>query len=178
MAIPRVVVLSGVSGAGKTTLARAFQQTAPEPFVYLAFDDYHQQMPAWLDEHSPAAGRWIEGFHRSIAAHADVGSNVVVDHLFLARSWFEELFTLLEPHAPLSVAVWCDFATLNRRGRARDRSGLAATQVANHQYHNASYHVSINSALPTRDNVLKLAADGSCAAPTIEGQDIETLIHA
>lgn len=70
------------------------------------------------------------GFHRSIAAMAEVGNDVVVDHV-LSEPWrLIDCLTVLRPEDVLFVGVRCSPAELARREEARgDRpSGLAALQ--------------------------------------------------
>jgi chloramphenicol 3-O phosphotransferase len=72
------------------------------------------------------------GFHRSLAAMAAAGNDIVVDHV-LSESWrLLDCLTVLRPEDVLFVGIHCPLDELARRELARgDRPpGLAA-----HQYH-------------------------------------------
>jgi chloramphenicol 3-O phosphotransferase len=181
----KVILLNGVSGAGKTTLARALQDQLSEPYIYLAFDDYHTQMPKWVSEDSEAAMNWVDGFHRSILAFASAGNNVIADHLFLARSWFDECLRLISKHKVLSVAVWCDIKELEERGSRHGKASLARRQVKELQrYLNADYDLVINTSNPVDECIKQIKAliedkalDWSAVfTRQIKGTDVQSLV--
>lgn len=70
-----IIYLNGTSSAGKTTIARALQDTLPAPYLYIGLDDFSRTFPARyvavqpLTEPIPPLAR--EGLAFRSARHAD-----------------------------------------------------------------------------------------------------------
>jgi chloramphenicol 3-O-phosphotransferase len=91
----QVVIISGTSGAGKTTTCQAFARRAEEPYLMLGMDLLVGTMIAGKytifgekkDEGyyglgwGPVGWKAIEAMHEMIAAAARIGQNMIVDHL-------------------------------------------------------------------------------------------------
>jgi chloramphenicol 3-O-phosphotransferase len=91
----QIVLVSGTSGAGKTTTCQAFARRAQEPYLMLGMDlllgsmipgkytifgekkDEGYYGLGW----GPAGWKAIEAMHAMVAAAARDGQNMVVDHL-------------------------------------------------------------------------------------------------
>ena len=128
------MLLNGASSAGKTTLARAFQDQRQEPWFHLALDQFRDGMPpAYRGLNSPegcpgARGLnvvpvtrgerrvtevrfgdvgqcMLAGMHRAIRAFALAGNDVVVDDLCLEPSILQDYLVALEGLWVLFVAV-------------------------------------------------------------------------
>ena len=144
----RIVLLNGASSAGKTTLARAFQDQRQEPWFHLALDQFRDGMPpAYRGLNSPegcpgARGlnvvpvtrgerrvtevrfgdvgqRMLAGMHRAIRAFALAGNDVVVDDLCLEPSILEDYLAALEGLWVLFVAVRAPLEVVQAREDAR-----------------------------------------------------------
>lgn len=102
-------------------------------FFHLAVDAFNamrSMRELGSEEFAAALRRTRMGFHRSIAAMAKVGNDIVVDHV-LSEPWrLVDCLTVLRPEDVLFVGVHCPLDELVRREQARgDRpSGLAAHQ--------------------------------------------------
>lgn len=130
----RIIFLNGTSSSGKSSIARELLQVLDDGvFFHLAVDAFNamrtrrELSPAELDR---ALRHTRMGFHRSIAAMADAGNDVVVDHV-LSEPWrLRDCLEVLRPENVLFVGVLCPLEELVRRERARgDREpGLAAYQ--------------------------------------------------
>ena len=72
--------------------------------------------------------RLVEGMHRMVAALADAGLSVIVDHVLLEPEWLPDLATRLAAHEVLFVGVRCPLNVVVAREAARkDRTiGQAA----------------------------------------------------
>ena len=140
-----VIFLNGVSSSGKTTIARVLQATLPVPYLHVQLDTFEQMLPDRYDEGGlfdwPVLfPRLLSGFHRSIAALAGVGNNLIVDHVAVYRegwpSTLIECAYLLAPYrafSSVSIARWTNCCAGNKRvvtGRpARPRANLSACTI-------------------------------------------------
>ncbi|WP_448317237.1 chloramphenicol phosphotransferase CPT family protein [Streptomyces sp. CO7] len=130
----RIIFLNGTSSSGKSSIARELLTVLDDRvFFHLAVDSFNAmrtKRELGQAELDAALRRTRMGFHRSIAAMAEVGNDVVVDHV-LSEPWrLVDCLTVLRPESVLFVGVRCSRDELLRRERARgDRpSGLAAHQ--------------------------------------------------
>ncbi|MDH6110642.1 chloramphenicol 3-O phosphotransferase [Kitasatospora sp. MAP12-15] len=130
----RIIFLNGTSSSGKTSIARELLDILDDGvFFHLAVDGFNAtrtKRALDAEELDAALRRTRLGFHRSIAAMAEVGNDVVVDHV-LSEPWrLLDCLTVLRPEDVLFVGVHCSLDELTRREQARgDRpAGLAALQ--------------------------------------------------
>ncbi|MGN5381221.1 chloramphenicol phosphotransferase [Streptomyces sp. MUSC 14] len=134
MASGRIIFLNGTSSSGKSSIARELLDILDDGvYFHLAVDGFNAMRTkrelgaADLDA---ALRRTRMGFHRSIAAMAEAGNDIVVDHV-LSEPWrLLDCLTVLRPDDVLFVGVHCPLDELGRRELSRgDRpSGLAAHQ--------------------------------------------------
>lgn len=74
---------------------------------------------AWADTRQA----FFEGFHASLAAYANAGNNLILEHILDTTGWLELLCNLLERHDVFFVAVYCSLELLIEREKNRgDRS--------------------------------------------------------
>ena len=153
-----VVVVNGASSSGKTSLARALQLLAPDPWLHAGIDRFWGMMPqAWMqlgaraeegvswlrgeDEYGrpvvhtvpgPVATRMARGMHRAVAALARAGSNVVSDDVFFDPAWAHDWAVALDGVDAWLVGLQCPQEELERRERGRgDRErGEARAEAA------------------------------------------------
>lgn len=150
MASPRVIVFNGVGSSGKSSIAKALQQIAREPFLHVEMDAFIDMLPPsafgqssgllfeTLEQDGRAAvaiksGPTVEclmrGMRRSISALAAAGNNLIVDDV-----WWEDeqadYRAVLQGVDLRFVAIHASLETLEARERERgDRViGLARWQ--------------------------------------------------
>jgi chloramphenicol 3-O phosphotransferase len=121
-------LLNGISSSGKTSIAQDLQQTLNEPYLRVSIDAFEDMLP---DRHEEAGvfawealfPKLLAGFHRSIAALAGTGANLIVDHVMVYRegwaSTLADCMTVLEPFAVYFVGVRCSLEEAKRREQAR-----------------------------------------------------------
>lgn len=150
----RVILLSGPSSAGKSSLARCIQHMLATPFMHFSSDHLAQALDARRSTAGPFSywaevrPRFFTGFHRSIAAFASAGNDLVVDHLIEFASWRDELRQLLTGFDLFLVGVHCSLEELERREHARGdrRLGEAREHVVDDQVHQlGAYDFEIDS---------------------------------
>ncbi|GLW54466.1 chloramphenicol phosphotransferase CPT family protein [Kitasatospora phosalacinea] len=134
MASGRIIFLNGTSSSGKSSIARELLDVLDDGvFFHLAVDGFNAmrtKRALGAEELDAALRRTRAGFHRSIAAMAEAGNDIVVDHV-LSEPWrLLDCLAVLRPEDVLFVGVHCPLDELTRRELARgDRPpGLAAHQ--------------------------------------------------
>ena len=145
----RLVVLNGVSSAGKTTLASAFRdaRAAVGEFWFLVgIDDVLSKLPAqWVDlglasgegsyvndgmrfETGPngvslrvgsVCRQLFEVYHRTVAAAVRLGLNVLVDDVVVDQATRDDWFRVLDGLDPTWVAIRCAPEIADQRERTR-----------------------------------------------------------
>jgi chloramphenicol 3-O phosphotransferase len=153
----RIIFLNGSSSAGKSTLAATLQKRLAEPYRYMSLDNYLQQFGKMVSEYqklgqsilpskptlnyppkfSPPSGlgglpflQLVPRFHQAVAAAANAGNRVIVDHVLQHEEWLKECLTLFEGLEVVFVGLYCPLEELERRELRRgDREpGLAKFQ--------------------------------------------------
>jgi chloramphenicol 3-O phosphotransferase len=130
----RIIFLNGASSSGKSSIARELLNILDDGvFFHLAVDSFNAmrtKRALGAEQLDAALRRTRMGFHRSIAAMAEAGNDVVVDHV-LSEPWrLIDCLTVLSPEDVLFVGIHCPVGELTRRELARgDRVlGAAASQ--------------------------------------------------
>jgi chloramphenicol 3-O phosphotransferase len=150
----RIIFLNGTSSAGKSTLAKALREILPEPFCYYASDQLADAGFRVLKRgmHHGMRGeraRFFDGFHRSIAAFAEAGNDLIVEHIVEEKSWAEDLRTRTAHLDIFWVGVHAPIEDLERRERERgDRTvGEARFHLKTHDY--CTYDLEVDTRDPT-----------------------------
>ena len=176
----RIILINGTSSSGKTTLVRKLQGTLPDLWLEMGIDRFAYALPGrvqgqltWpqlfryvrphgrLDgpfsiETTPLGNRFISGMHATAAALADVGLNVIVDHVILERAWLEECARLWAKLDVLFVGVRCPLEVVLRRELEREEArthGQAEAQFeVVHRW--ATYDVEVDTSVLTPDEAV------------------------
>ncbi|WP_121751235.1 AAA family ATPase [Streptomyces sp. E2N166] len=135
MTAGRIIFLNGTSSSGKSSIARELLNVLDDGvFFHLSVDSFNAMRTKRAigpEELDAALRRTRMGFHRSIAAMADVGNDVIVDHV-LSEPWrLLDCLSVLCPEDVLFVGVHCPLEELRLRERAR---GDRPPGLAEHQY--------------------------------------------
>ena len=151
----RIIFLNGTSSSGKSSIARELLAILDDGvWFHMAVDGFNamrSKREFGAKELDAALRRTRMGFHRSIAAMAAVGNDIVVDHV-LSEPWrLLDCLTVLPPENVLFVGVHCPLDVLARREAAR---GDRAPGAAAHQYDLVHAH-----------GVYDLECDTSTASP-------------
>src|ERR687894_1604207 len=92
----KVILISGTSSSGKSTLAKGLQKSLADPFLHMQLDSYIEMLPRTDDWEM--FQRMVRGLNRSIAVMADEGNNLIVDHVLIDNAWLKQLIELLRAH--------------------------------------------------------------------------------
>jgi chloramphenicol 3-O phosphotransferase len=145
----RVVLLHGTSSSGKTTVARAVQRLADEPWVRLGIDAFWGAIDerwmergpravegcAWMEDAKivpgPVGQRLAAGMRAALAAFARAGNDLIVDDVFVDPAWFDGWQNELAGIEWLLVGVLAPLDVLEEREQARGNRilGEARAQV-------------------------------------------------
>jgi chloramphenicol 3-O phosphotransferase len=123
MASGQIIFLNGTSSSGKSSIDRKLLDILEGGvFFHLAVDSFNatrSKRVLGAEELDDALRRTRMGFHRSIAAMAEVGNDIVVDHV-LSEPWrLLDCLAVLPPEDVLFVGVHCPLDELTRRELAR-----------------------------------------------------------
>jgi chloramphenicol 3-O phosphotransferase len=123
-----VILLSGTSSSGKSTLARGLQERLGNTFLHLELDAFIRMM---ADPGDPVLfERMVSGMNRAVAGLAEAGNDLIVDHVLVDNKWLKQLLDLLAEATVYFVGVDCSLPELERREKLRDarRQGFASQQ--------------------------------------------------
>ena len=155
----KLVMLNGVSSAGKTTLALAFRdaRAAVGEFWFVAgIDDVLSKLPAeWLDlglaggagvhandglrfetgpngvslRVGPVCRQLFEVYHRTVATAVRSGLNVIVDDVVVDEATRDDWLNVLNDLGPTWVAIRCAVEITDHRERVRGDRPLGMARV-------------------------------------------------
>lgn len=102
---------------------------------------------------------FFDGFHRSLAAYASAGNNLIVEHILDTAGWLDDLVMLLAPFEVFFVGLHCPLPELVRREEARgDRRIGSAEQDHNMIHRGLRYDLELQSDRDPAENVARLIA--------------------
>ncbi len=157
----QVILLNGTSSSGKTTLAKALQDRLTEPYMCVSVDGFFHLYPDRFLQPTtqeeadiiinliPAV---ISGMHRSVAALAQSGNNILVDHVMQEDRWLGECVETWSGLEVLFVGVKCPLDITEKREKERgDRTiGTAREQFDRVHAHNC-YDLELDTSVLTVD---------------------------
>ena len=160
----RIILLNGASSSGKTVLARALQDRIENSFWHLSIDHFRDSgvLPMariarrdfrWSD----LRGRFFAGFHATLAACAEAGNDLIVEHILDDEGWCETLIELLKPFNVYFIGVHCSLEELTRREVARGDRLLGSAARDFHSVHiGRCYDIEVQSEAGVTVNIPKL----------------------
>lgn len=122
----QVIFLHGASSSGKSTIAKALQARIEKPFWHISIDHLRDSGVLPMDRFRSDEFAWLDarqvifdGFHASLAAYADAGNDLILEHILDTEGWLEMLCDLLANHDVFFVAVHCPLEMLIEREKRR-----------------------------------------------------------
>lgn len=102
---------------------------------------------------------FFDGFHRSVAAFADAGNDLILEHILDTPGWHGQLATLLRAHAVLFVGLHCGLEELRRREAARGDRPAGSAEADFSAIHIAKrYDLELQTEDGTAANVARILA--------------------
>jgi len=155
----KIILLNGVSSAGKTTLAKAIQSLLEIPFYHICCDDFMDMTAEHILRKEFDEQLLItQGImHEVIRLFSDKGHCVVVDDVVLnlpdKNDWLYEYSVLLERYPVMFVNVTCPVHELIRRQAARgDRFPNQAQWQLEHIFTDIPYDLKVNTFEESTEN--------------------------
>ncbi|MES2465252.1 MAG: chloramphenicol phosphotransferase [Armatimonadota bacterium] len=137
-----IILLSGTSSAGKTSLALALQTLLPDPYFRISSDDQFALLhPRFLRPGTPERESvrfpMVRAYYHTLAAVASSGSSVIADTI-LMPDWTDvtemhqvnvECLGLLQSERVYFIGVVCSLKELERRERERGNRGAGSARA-------------------------------------------------
>lgn len=161
-----VVVLNGASSAGKTTIARTFQELAPNIYLNFSIDSVLYALPQSAidriirgeniqDVHYPEL---VRAFYACVRQLLDLGHDLVIDHAVVLRAHADLLLAAIASHRALFVGLDCPVEVLREREKRRgDRARGLAERQCDRVHAHLTYDLRIDtSAQSARDAAARI----------------------
>lgn len=132
-----IIFLNGPSSAGKSTLARQIQSSMPQPFYYMAIDQYQLGVMPREDQFLDIDLHEIsmEMFYDAVKVHIDKGYHLILDDVIDSESYYHFVRAALKEATVFWIRLECSLETLLQRElRRSDRK--ADIENVTKQYHN------------------------------------------
>jgi chloramphenicol 3-O phosphotransferase len=162
----QIIFIHGASSSGKSTLARVLQGRIELPFWHISIDHLRDsgvlptsRFRSGEFEWRKARPAFFKGFHASLAAYAEAGNNLIIEHILDQPDWQGELADLLAPYDLFFVALHCPLEELRARELARGDRPAGSAEADFHSIHrNRLYDLELHTADGTERNVENLLA--------------------
>ena len=162
----RIILLSGPSSSGKSSIARELQNRIELPFWHISIDHLRDAgvipMARIRSGEFPWQGlrdAFFAGFEQSLAAYAEAGNHLIVEHIVETDAWRRRLADVLQAFDVFFVGVHCDLAELERREKARrDRPIGDARRDFFTVHAHAEYDFEVDSAAAPGSNADRIIA--------------------
>ncbi len=162
----RIILLNGASSSGKSAIARAVQARIEAPFWHVSIDHLRDSGVLPLARVRDGTFRWrdmreafFDGFERSLAAYAEAGNDLIVEHIQESEAWTRRLARRLIGFDVFFVGVHVPLAELERRERARGDRPIGDAARDFHTIHRwCRYDLELDGTAPPEANAETLLA--------------------
>jgi chloramphenicol 3-O phosphotransferase len=180
-----VIILNGPSSVGKSSIIRAFQTKQTTPWLSIGIDNFFVgvlppkfYLEDTLEHHAvmqgiastdaqgnkvftlkvgPEGQKVIKGMHRSIAAYAHAGNNVIVDYINYEPTWIPDLQEALHSLKVIWVGINASLKTIEDREKTRGTSPQGHARSHYHTVHkDVRYDLMINTDLQNPEETAQM----------------------
>lgn len=153
-----IILLNGVSSAGKSTLTKTIQKKLDVPYYHICSDDFMNMTPYHMLSKDIDNQLLItqEVMHEAILLFSEKGHNVIVDDVILdlpdKNDWLYEYSVILQNSNVLFVKVNCSLDELRRREikRGDRRIGQSEWQLS-HMDNSVIYDLEVDTSIDTTE---------------------------
>ena len=160
-----IVLLNGVTSAGKSTLSKEMQAAFDEPYYYVALDTFNDILCPFAAgkgkfQDPEIMNKAVCVMHLLIRDFSQKGLNVIVDHILCDYgNWFYDCIDVLHEYPVMFVRVDCDRDKLFRRARNRGYSTPERLNQIDQQlskiHKHGIYDITVNTSANTiKENVI------------------------
>ena len=174
-----IIFLNGTSSSGKTTIAKALQESLSEPYMRISGDDLIDMYPQWIwgqnggkEMFARVLPAIISGLHGCVAALASSGNNIILDHVLQEKEWLKECIKKWEGLEVLFVGVRCPLEIVEQREVERgDRNiGTARYQFERVHIHEC-YDIEVDTSVLTVEACVAKITEMIQVRPTMTAFD-------
>jgi Chloramphenicol 3-O-phosphotransferase len=121
----KIIILNGVSSAGKSTLAKTLQDRLSTPYFHMDVDVFCLMAPEkfGIDGNYSVQWEFVSNMFHAVKLFSDMGFNLVVPCIFLEydenADFLKKCVTLLHSYPVLFAHVKCPIEELRRRENKR-----------------------------------------------------------
>lgn len=182
----KIIFLNGCGSSGKTSIAKAIQHIASEPWLHLGVDTFADMLPEKYQGFGEQAKEgyyaFVEGQNsrgpvvsvingplgnsffpivvpKVAALMADYKQNLILDEVLLDQKMVDAYMEALSNHSVCMVQVMCDLNTMQEREVLRgDRAlGLSNGQFDQVHHYNISYDLTVDTThTPALENAQRI----------------------
>jgi chloramphenicol 3-O phosphotransferase len=151
----KLIVITGSSGVGKSTLARALQEKLlPEQWLHFSADTLFYCLPRStvlrVDHHNDRTlVDWkaiTRSAHACVKTLLDQGHQIIFDTVIMTERGAQSLLSAFEGIEPLLIELTCSWEVIKARTLER---GDRTLEEAEHGYKNAGGHLSAHHVFDT-----------------------------
>lgn len=127
-----IVILNGASSAGKSSIVKTLQNQLEEPFLEAGIDKFiwmlpHRYLdrPLWdevlgkANQAGQTGHQLVFGMHRAVEALSFIGMNVIMDHVLVENSWWDDCVKRFHDLPAFLIGVHCPLEVLEEREKNR-----------------------------------------------------------
>ncbi|MGU3662137.1 phosphotransferase-like protein [Methylobacterium fujisawaense] len=157
----RIMIVSGPSSGGKSTLVKTIRGNFYDPLCLYSTDvltdgDFIPLRHTQSEGVAADTEKFYRGFHRSIAAFADAGNDMIVEMVFECPHLADDLASVLTNYRTLWIWASASEETRRQREVARGdrREGTTDLHVKARDYR--IWNLEIDTAESEAENLLKI----------------------
>lgn len=182
-----VIILNGPSSSGKSSIIKAFQKIQTDPWLGIGIDNFfvgvipqkfymedkpeHYRVMRGIFQNKnnkkvftlnigEYGQQVIKGMHRSIAAYAHSGCNVIVDYIMYNSCWLHDLQSSLKKLKVFNVKVSAPLSVIEQREKERGTSPQGHARSHYKSVHEGwNYHLKVNTFEKSPEQIARLILD-------------------
>ncbi len=138
----RIIIINGTSSSGKTSIVRALQDMLDESYLEAGIDKFiwmlpHRYLdrPLWDDvlglanQAGELGHQLVMGMHRTAEVLSRTGMNVIVDHVLVEHTWWQDCDERFSELPAYLIGVRCPLEVLEEREKSQRNRTLGQARL-------------------------------------------------